>query len=252
MREYILDSALPYTVTFAEAVTVTHTRQFVFICDQGRECYGFIHVMEGILTFRFPDGTHLDVEKGRVVYIPKGAKYHCTYQPELTRVVIFQFDLQVANEEQPGREILLLPQEAQRLFRESRDQYAVLDCFRCAARIYELLGILRQKQAALPKKFRRLLPAVERIEGDPSQTAEVAYYAQLCGMSVPGFRRSFKEYTGQSPVEYRNNLRLAYARKLIASGGYSVEEAAQRSGFTNLSFFYRLFRRRFGILPGSL
>jgi AraC family cel operon transcriptional repressor len=71
-------------------------------------------------------------------------------------------------------------------------------------------------------------------------------------MSVPGFRRSFREFVGQNPIAYRNNLRLILAKKLLTSGEYTVEEAAAQSGFTNLSFFYRLFRREYGQKPGSI
>ena len=144
-----------------------------------------------------------------------------------------------------------LPQDTGRLFRSS-DQYTSFDCIRCAARIYDLLAILRQSEVPMPKKHRRLLPAIEALERNPEANLPVSYYAELCGMSESGFRRSFREYIGQSPVDYRNSLRLVHARKLIASGGYSVEEAAIQSGFSNLSFFYRLFRRKFGRKPGSL
>lgn len=118
-------------------------------------------------------------------------------------------------------------------------------------KIYELLALLQQ-DAPLPQKYKRLLPAVEALRQDPTREDPVSSYAAMCHMSVPGFRRSFKEYTGLSPVEFRNELRLMNARKLIEQQEYSVEAAARLSGFSNLSFFYRLFKRKYGTNPGSL
>lgn len=253
MKRSIVDGHIPYTVTIAEAVTVGHKDGFVFSCEDGRSLYGFIHVLCGRVKYAFlePKETVM-VEQGKVIYIPKGVRYVCTWMPGEAQVVIFQFDLHKGSPEQPCGKPVLMPSDTGRLFRGSTDQYALFDGLRCAARIYDLLGILRQEGTPMPKKYRRLLPALEEMERNPAAKRDVSYYAELCQMSIPGFRRSFKEYVGHSPVEYRNGLRLANARKLIMSGEYSVEEAAQISGFTNLSFFYRLFRRSFGVKPGSL
>ena len=61
-------------------------------------------------------------------------------------------------------------------------------------------------------------------------------------MSESGFRKLFTEYTGKSPVEYRNHIRLLRAEELILSGA-SVSEAAEKVGFGSISFYCRLTRR---------
>ena len=252
MKTSIVDGYVPYTISFAEAVTVTHNERFVFSYAEGRELYAFIHVLQGKMEYSFLEsGEKLSVEQDGAIYIPKGCRYYSTYLSRETKAVIFEFDLHAVSPELPPQNAMLMPPDTGRLFRSS-DQYALFDCIRCAARIYDLLAVLRQAEVPMPKKYRRLLPAIEELERDPATVLPVSHYAEMCGMSEPGFRRSFREYIGQSPVEYRNSLRLVHARKLIASGEYSVEEAAAQSGFSNLSFFYRLFRRKFGRKPGSL
>ena len=57
------------------------------------------------------------------------------------------------------------------------------------------------------------------------------------------------KYTGCSPIEYRNDLRLAGARGKLRSGEYNVSEAAELCGFTNLSFFIRLYKKKYGHTP---
>ena len=68
-------------------------------------------------------------------------------------------------------------------------------------------------------------------------------------MSEVNFRRLFKEYTGKSPVEYRNDIRLKNAKIKLQSGEYNVSEAAYESGFSNLSFFIRLYKKKYGHTP---
>lgn len=243
---------LIYTLSQAETFTVTHTDRFEYSHPVGRSLYAFIYISKGCVDFNFKDtGNTVALTQGQVIYIPKGTRYSVTYQPEQAQTVLFQFDIHEFSSQRLPAEPTLMPPAARRLFHDAVDQHT-FSSLHCAAKIYELLALLQQRGISLPQKFKRLLPAVEELQRDPTQDQPVAYYAALCHMSVPGFRRSFKEYTGQSPVEFRNELRLLNARKLIAQQEYSVEAAARISGFTNLSFFYRLFRRKFGTNPGHL
>lgn len=250
MKTNIIDGYIPYTVGFAEALTVSHNGRFIFSNEQGSALYAFICVVSGEMLFSF-SGTEQSIraKQGQVIYIPKGCRYTSTYLPDAAQVTIFRFDLHASSPEQPPQKPMLLPAGADRLF-HSGD--SLMNCLHHAARIYDLLGILVQAEVNIPKRFKRLLPAVDRIEENPVEALPVAFYAELCGMSVPGFRRSFREFTGQNPVEYRNDLRLRLARKLLTTGECTAEEAAAQSGFTNLSFFYRLFRRKYGQKPGSI
>ena len=68
-------------------------------------------------------------------------------------------------------------------------------------------------------------------------------------MSEVNFRRLFREYVGCSPIDYRNELRLRHARNKLQSGEYNVSEAAYESGFSNLSFFIRLYKKQYGHTP---
>ena len=62
-------------------------------------------------------------------------------------------------------------------------------------------------------------------------------------MSESNFRKLFKEYTGKSPIEYRNLIRLSEAHKMITEHKYSVQEAAYLTGFNNMSFFYECLKK---------
>ena len=51
------------------------------------------------------------------------------------------------------------------------------------------------------------------------------------------------EYTGKSPIEYRNTVRIAAAKRLIKTGELTVSEAAYLVGFNNMSFFYEAYNK---------
>jgi AraC-like DNA-binding protein len=66
---------------------------------------------------------------------------------------------------------------------------------------------------------------------------------QLTDLSRPTFARQFKHHSGHSFSEFLNRLRLQTACRELAESDRGVLEIALASGFTQISFFNRLFRR---------
>lgn len=62
--------------------------------------------------------------------------------------------------------------------------------------------------------------------------------------------REFKKITGQTVIENLNRYRCMIASESLASGK-TVAEAAELSGFDNLSFFTKTFKKYQGRLPSS-
>ena len=65
----------------------------------------------------------------------------------------------------------------------------------------------------------------------------------LTGLSRPTFARQFKKHSGRTFSEFLNRLRLQAACRELLESGRSVLEIAMGCGFTQVSFFNRLFRR---------
>lgn len=66
---------------------------------------------------------------------------------------------------------------------------------------------------------------------------------ELAGMSRPTFARQFKQHSGRTFSEFVNGLRIQAACLELSQGGRSILEIALGCGFTQISFFNRLFRR---------
>ena len=115
--------------------------------------------------------------------------------------------------------------------------------------LYNLLWQIDESYLRIPTKYKKLQPALSEITEYWQKNETVSYYADLCNMSESNFRRLFREYMDMSPIEYRNDLRLKNAKAMLGSGEYNVSETAAASGFSNLSFFIRLYKKKYGYTP---
>ena len=52
-------------------------------------------------------------------------------------------------------------------------------------------------------------------------------------------------------IQYLNDYRLTMAGEFLQNTEESVTQIALKCGFENLSYFNRLFRRKFGVTPGQ-
>ena len=63
------------------------------------------------------------------------------------------------------------------------------------------------------------------------------------------FCRFFKKATGMSFTEYVNDYRLEQASGDIERGEKSISDIAADHGFDNDSYFFRLFKKKYGTTP---
>ena len=73
--------------------------------------------------------------------------------------------------------------------------------------------------------------------------------ASMANLSKFHFLREFKRITGQSPIEYRNDLRIEHAKELLLDTALSVGEIGARVGYLSPSHFCDAFKNRVGISP---
>lgn len=83
----------------------------------------------------------------------------------------------------------------------------------------------------------------EKIERDHTAPLQVSALARSCGMSRFRFTRVFKRHFGCNSNEYINRLRVQTACRLLKIHGTSMTQAAIASGFTDASYFARVFRQ---------
>jgi len=76
-----------------------------------------------------------------------------------------------------------------------------------------------------------------------------AGFARVAGRAHPHVSRTVRRFLGQSPSDYVNGQRMAYAARQLTSTADSLAEIAADCGIPNLSHFHKLFRAQFGTTP---
>jgi transcriptional regulator GlxA family with amidase domain len=72
---------------------------------------------------------------------------------------------------------------------------------------------------------------------------------ELAGVPERTLKRRFKSATGSSLVTYLQNLRVEEAKHLLENTDTSVDEISYAAGYSDASFFRRLFKRLTGLTP---
>lgn len=245
-KEYSLQKP-NFTVENIDVLDVIRGKNYKHAYRNGRLKHGFIYITSGSMCYNFHQ--NYTVTAGQLLFIPQNTVYTATYQEPQTQIKIVQFDLAFGSlpDYLSTPHIIDLPNARELIEPFFRSEAS--HPFYCLSCLYELLWQIDRRKSKLPSKYKRLKPVLADISANFTQNEKIAHYATLCGMSEPNFRRLFRDYTGHSPVDYRNALRLNDARIKLQSGEYNVSEAAESSGFSNLSFFIRLYKKKYGYTP---
>ena len=98
------------------------------------------------------------------------------------------------------------------------------------------------------EKVKLVLAYVQRHYGRAISIEEIA---GVCHYSKSHFMKFFKEAMGVGFIQYLNDYRLGIASQRLLSGQEGILEVAGSCGFENLSYFNRLFKRKYGMSPGQ-
>lgn len=97
----------------------------------------------------------------------------------------------------------------------------------------------------------RLGHVIKYIRTHLSEKIDVDTLSQQAYMSKSSFFRTFKNTFGLSPVDFILRERIKLAKKLLKKPEANISEVCLRSGFNNLNYFIRLFKRMEGMTPGA-
>lgn len=97
-------------------------------------------------------------------------------------------------------------------------------------------------------KIKTILSYVQTYYATPISIEEIA---NECFYSKSHFMKFFKEAMGVSFVQYLNDYRLNIAAKMLKETTGSILEIAGSTGFDNLSYFNRVFKRKYGVSPSQ-
>lgn len=106
-----------------------------------------------------------------------------------------------------------------------------------------------ESQHFLPSQYNRITKAQEYIQQNFSRQLHQKELAELCGYSESHFRQLFHAITGMSCSQYIISVKISVAKNLLLSGTANVSEAAELTGFSDIYYFSRLFKKITGYPP---
>jgi len=87
------------------------------------------------------------------------------------------------------------------------------------------------------------------IKNNYSESFTLNGLADKCGFNPSYFSRAFKSKTGMAVFEYINRIRIDKACMLLKRTDLSIIEIAYSTGYNNISFFNRYFRKIMNTSP---
>ncbi len=145
-----------------------------------------------------------------------------------------------------------------RLFKEVSDKkpfyelatYSLL--FNIFCLLYRSEKLTDSQDKTYTSQTRKIMTVLKWLNKNFSQNVTLEKLAEISGLSEKYLCRIFKEYTSKTIINYLNELRVDNAYYEIVAKGKNVTQAALDSGFNDLSYFSKTFKKYKGISPSEL
>lgn len=94
-----------------------------------------------------------------------------------------------------------------------------------------------------------LASLIRQMEEPDNFIAGLPRLITLANLSQEHLNRSFQRFLHMSPTEFINLRRMEYAASLLLEERLQIIDICQECGFSNLSYFYHIFRKQYGCSP---
>lgn len=106
-----------------------------------------------------------------------------------------------------------------------------------------------EKDDCTPRRRQTIITLIAWIEKNYAEKITLSHLAKISDINEKYLCRFFREFTGYTPTDYVNRLRIERACFEISVNGKSVTEAALDCGFCDMSYFSKTFKKYKGISP---
>ena len=126
-------------------------------------------------------------------------------------------------------------------------------------KVYELLSIHFQKEENPEGEFcpflvdeqnvLKIRKAKEIIIARLSEPPSLQELANEIGLNIKKLKEGFKQIYGDTVYSFLFDYKMEYARKLLESNQYNVNEVGVKVGYSTSSHFIAAFKKKFGTTP---
>ena len=116
---------------------------------------------------------------------------------------------------------------------------------------YELLASVGFTNSVNSEDFERFNKVYKFLVKNFATSIRLEEVSTLVGLTPTAFCRYFKERTKKTFVEYLNEMRIGYSKKLLLENKMKISTISGEVGFPNLSNFISQFKKETGMSPSQ-
>jgi AraC family cel operon transcriptional repressor len=246
--------------------TVPHTHDFpeIFLVTSGKSDHwvnGRNQLLKpGALVFIRPEDTHYYLPAKNTGFEFVNLAFSIDFYYRMGGFLGLEEEFETLKQKEFPPKTQLLPDETRKFLREFKDVRNILaynpkegvarlrKMLLCLLKDYLVEPSLEDPIKVVPEWLKQLYRLMARPDKFRLGLPEML---RLAACSQEHLCRVWKKHFKQTPTEFINNLRLDYAASGILEGDGDINFQAYQAGFENLSYFYHLFKKRFGVSPGT-
>ena len=229
---------------------------FRLYCN-GRGVCGLVVAISGKSKYIFKDGTEKEISAGEAVLFSDKIAYVVVNNSD-EPFDHYTINFTLSNSSDFEQDMLVRPfnfskfaSKCEKLFQfwQSGEPSAEL---RCMSVLYELVADFLENNLIDTvgyEQYKTILPAIHYIDQNFSSDINIDTLARLCIMSNTNFRRIFTKICSLSPIQYLLDVRVNRAREFLKQSNKTIEEIAHLTGFKDVEYFCRTYKKRTGITP---
>lgn len=125
----------------------------------------------------------------------------------------------------------------------------------CSSLLFRIFSLLERNTASrsYPQRryFDKISFVIQFMNRNYFENLTLGDYAAMANMSKFHFLRVFKDITGETPLGYRNKIRLNHAGELLESTNLPISEIGRKCGYLSDSYFCDSFKNKLGMSPAE-
>lgn len=206
-------------------------------------------------------GNVIRAEQNQLAYMAKGIEYRVDFQntndnKEDTVVIHFQMTDKNGEDIAPSLSPIICMKSIDANYTVAMDMLAkefqknIICIPEINSVIYSILAEIckKQKRRTTKRKYACIMSGIELLE--QNSDLDIAEIAKICGVSPCYFRKLFREYSGESPICFRQKHRIERAKHLLLSDEqYTIGEISRELNFSDIYHFSKTFKKFCGISP---